>query len=341
MHPSIPEGSWQVNADDPLALTRLLDLPDLHVLRLEYNDVQNTLHIFCQHTQDTARCPTCGQSSAGVHDYTRRVVRDLPWSGKPCLLELATRRFYCQECACPLREALPWVRRGSRLSERYRHHLFGLCRRTTIQAVSQEERIGYKTVERLYSALAQEQQPACPCGVRQLGIDEFAVKKGHDQFALALSDLETGRILAVLPNRKKETLLAHFASWTQEQRDAVTEVAMDLWEPYAQAVEACLPHARIVADRFHVMKNLTDQVTAARRDLQNTLPDETKPLLKGCRWLLVRNQADLADKDKTKLNACLPCRLRYRRCTASKRTFAPSSRPKATVTEPHHACKPG
>ena len=301
---SIPDARWQVDANDPTALTRLLDLPDMHVTGLEYDDVQETLHVFCAHATETAVCPTCQQTSASVHQYATRSVRDLAWAGKPTRVEFAARRFYCRACECPFREELEWLPRSSRLTARYRDFLFAQCRKTTIQAVRQQERLGYKTVERLYYALAAEQgQPLPPEGVSKLGIDEFAVKKGHDQFALVLSDLEAGRILAVLPDRKKETLEAHFATWTQAQRAAVTEVAMDLWEPYAQAVEAELPQAEIVADRFHVMKNLNDRVTAARRDIQGTLPEADKQTLKGCRWLLVRNEADLSETDKDKLDA--------------------------------------
>src|ERR1700678_1894017 len=149
----------------------------------------------------------------------------------------------------------------------------------------------------------QQAQQIQPGTVRKLGIDEFAIKKGHDSFALALSDLEAGRVIAVLPDRKKETLEAYFRTWSAEQRAGVLEAAMDLWEPYASAVSACLPNAQIVADRFHVMENLNDQVTAARREIQRNLPEATKQTLKGCRWLLVRNEVDLSAEDKTKLEA--------------------------------------
>ena len=221
MHPSIPDGSWRVNANDPTALTRLLDLPDLAVTGLEYDDTQDTLHVFCKLQTTTAVCPTCGQSQSQIHQYSKRALRDLPWSGKPCLLEVTTRRFYCVACQCPFREELDWLPRNSRLTARYRQFVFAQCRRTPLQAVAQQERLGYKTVERLYYALAQQQNESAPAApVRRLGIDEFALKKGHEQFALALSDLEAGRILAVLPDRKKETLATHLASWTQEQRDA-------------------------------------------------------------------------------------------------------------------------
>jgi transposase len=138
-----------------------------------------------------------------------------------------------------------------------------------------------------------------------LGIDEIARAKGHDQFVLVLSDLQSSSVLEVLPDRKKETLMAYFADWTEEQRQAVREVAMDLWEAYAQAVEACLPQAQIVADRFHVMKLLNDQVSTARRKIQGEAPEEVRSILKGGRWLLVRNEVDLSDEQKQRLQTML------------------------------------
>ena len=301
---SIPDDSWRLDANDPQALTRLLDLPGLVVTGLEYYEVQGTLHLLCELTTTRAFCPTCQKESDDVHQYTRRVVRDLPWADKPCFIAFVARRFYCEGCRCPFREALDWLPRCSRLTARYRHAVFWAWRQTNLKAVSHQERLGYRTVERLYYALAQAQTPVLPeTPVRHQGIDEFAIKRGHDQFAVALSDLEAGRIIAVLPDRKKDTLLAYFAPWPASAREAVEQVALDLWETYQQVAEACFPQARPVADRFHVMKNLTDRVTAARRQIQRALPEAARQTLKGCRWLLVRNETDLSEADQARLEA--------------------------------------
>jgi transposase len=286
--------SWQVDAHDPTALTRLLDLPGLFVTGLEYDPDQMCRHVFCEHQDHTACCPTCGQISTAIHQYRKRVVRDLPWAGKICLIEFAARRFFCVECCCPFREELEWLSRHRRLTERYADYVFDQCRRTSIQAVHFKECLGYKTVERPYYERAEATTGTLKTVlVRQLGIDEIALTKGHDRFVLVLSDLERGIVLDLLPDRKQETLRAYFADWTEEQCQAVREVAMDLWEPYAQAVEACLPQAQIVADRFQVMKLLNDQITAARRQIQREAPEEVRCVLKGCRWLLVSNEVDL------------------------------------------------
>ena len=301
---SIPQDHWHMRAGDPLALTKILDLPGMIVTRLEADAQKERLIIFCEHDFCVAMCPTCHGLSTQIHDYSHRCIRDLDWSARTCHLEFEARRFYCQKCDCPFQEELEWLPRCSRLTGRYREFVFAQCQKSTIQAVHQKQRLGYKTVERLYYRMAQEQAQAIQPGlVVKLGIDEFAIKKGHESFALALSDLEAGRVIAVLPDRKKETLIAYFDTWTPPQRAAVLEAAMDLWEPYAQAVSACLPNAKIVADRFHVMKNLNDQVTSARREIQRDLPEQSKQTLKGCRWLLVRNHDDLSSADQEKLAA--------------------------------------
>lgn len=139
--------------------------------------------------------------------------------------------------------------------------------------------------------------------MQRLGIDEIALKKGHGQYALVISDLDHGCVLSVLPERTKQTLEASFATWTAEQRAAITDVALDLWEPYHLAVRACLPNAQITADRFHVMQNLNDQVTKARRSIQREAPAAEKAQLKGCRWLVVKNADDLTDEEQAALDA--------------------------------------
>jgi transposase len=74
-----------------------------------------------------------------------------------------------------------------------------------------------------------------------------------------------------------------------------------MWSPYRQAAKNKVPHAEIVADRFHVVQNLNQAVTKARRDIQRTADEETKECLKGSRWVLVTNEENLSDKGRQKL----------------------------------------
>jgi transposase len=322
MASSIATESWQVNANDPLALTYLLDLPEFTVTGLEYDAHLDLLLVFCHPRYDLAVCSTCDTVSVQVHDRKERWVRDVPWAGKRCALVLPTRRFKCARCRRPFTERLESVAPHARYTRRYEHYLFEPCRGTTIQAVHRREGLGYKAVEGVYYRLASQchRTPRLPA-VRRLGIDEIALKKGHGQYVLVLSDLDRGSVITVLSERTKEALAAYLATWTADQRAAITDVAVDLWEPYHLAVRACLPNAQITADRFHIMKNLNDRVTAARRTIQRGAPAEEKAQLKGCRWLLVKNADDLTAEEQATLEAMFVASPALRRLHELKEVF--------------------
>ena len=131
MLPRIPEAHWQLNADDPMAFTRVLDLPDRIVSRREYDDDHQRLTLFCRHAQEQACCPDCRKLSRFVQDYHRRTVRERDFSEKPCYREFFARRFSCQECHGAFREELDWLVRSSRLTRHYPLYLFVPCQKTT------------------------------------------------------------------------------------------------------------------------------------------------------------------------------------------------------------------
>ena len=314
--------SWQVNAEDPFALTYLLDLPEFNVTRLEDAAHLDLLLVVCQPRYDVAVCPTCDTVSAHLHDSKERLVRDVPWAGKPCALVSPARRFQCARCRRPFTEQHAAIAPQARYTRRYEHYRFAQCRGTTIQAVHRREGLGYKAVEGVFSRLAARQHgEVVTCPVRRLGIDESALKKGHGQYALVLSDLDHGGVITVLPERTKEAVEAYLATWSADQRAAITDVALDLWEPYHLAVQAWLPNAQITADRFHVMKNLNDRVTAARRAMQRAAPEAEKGQVKGCRWLLVKNAEDLTDEEQAKREAMFAVSPELKRLHALKEAF--------------------
>ena len=80
---------------------------------------------------------------------------------------------------------------------------------------------------------------------------------------------------------------------------------MDMWEPYRQAVKKKLPHAQIVADRFHVMKNLNHQLDLLRRKIQREADDSLEKILKDSRWILLKNRNELSSDEEDKLQQIL------------------------------------
>lgn len=102
---------------------------------------------------------------------------------------------------------------------------------------------------------------------------------------------------------------------------AVPFACSDMWDAYQQAAEQKLPQARWVVDRFYVMKNLNDALTKARRAIQKDADETTKELLKGCRWLLVKNQENLTEEQEKKLASMLKASPELKKCYELKEAF--------------------
>jgi transposase len=134
-----------------------------------------------------------------------------------------------------------------------------------------------------------------------LCLDEIAPHKGHGHYLLIISAPELGRVLDVVKDRKKASLEAWFEARGVEWCAQVEVCCADMWDAYHAAAQAHLPQARLVVDRFDVMKNFNDAVTKARRTIQKEAPEAVKETLKGCRWLLVKNPENLTAEERHKL----------------------------------------
>lgn len=290
-------------------LSVLLGLPGMVVTEyaLEPAGERAVMHLFCEHAQEVAVCPHCNQVTDAVHDHSERCIRHLDIWGKRTFVHFPARRFACEPCGKSFTEELVWLESQRRESTAYELHVYEQCRHTDQAAVAQQEALHPETVKGIFQRWAkraeQQQPPRRP--VRCLGVDEISLRKGHKHFALVLSDLERHCVIAVLAERSQEA----FAQWldrlSASERHAIRVVAMDMWGPYRGVVKAKLPHAEIVADRFHVTKHLNEAIAKIRRTLQAKANKADYELLKGTRWILVRPRSDLKPEEEAKLQVVL------------------------------------
>jgi len=188
--------------------------------------------------------------------------------------------------------------------------------------VALKEGLSESTVLDIFKKKGKEQQREIGRGdVRVLGVDEIAIRKGHKQYALVLMDIERRCVLEVLDNRRQETFEGWLAGLSDQQKRAIKVVSMDMWNPYRYAVRRQLPKAQIVADRFHVVKQLNHQLDLLRRKLRREAPDPVADLLKGCRWLLLKNRANLSPKEEKKLTLILAASVELRQTYLLKEEF--------------------
>jgi transposase len=289
-------------------LNELLGLPGMNVTRfaIEQQGEGRYLHLFCEHQHDVAICPRCGKTMAGGYDHEHRCARHLDIWGMRTLVHFPQRRFDCEVCGKPFTETLEWIDPKRRQTRAYEGHIYQRVQKTPRKHVALQEGLSESTVLDIFKKWAKEatRQPR-RCRVRVLGVDEISVRKGHKQYTLVLSDLERRAVIEVLPDRQKDTLDKWLDHLTEEERRAIKIVSIDMWKPYRQAVRKKLPHAKIVADRFHVMKQLNHQVDLLRRALQKKADDALYQVLKGNRWLLLKNRSELKPEEEAQLRLIL------------------------------------
>ncbi len=290
------------------SLSKLLGLPGMKVTRfaIEEQREEKYLHLFCGHEHDLAICPRCGKVMANGYDHKERCVRHLNVWGMKTLMHFSQRRFECEVCGKPFTENLVWIDPKRRQTKAFEEHIYQRVQKTPRKHIALQDGLSESTVQDIFKKKAKEgiRQSRCS-GVRVLGIDEISLRKGHKQYALVLSDLERRAVIDVLSNRQKDTFEKWLEDLREEERRAIKVVSMDMWKPYRQAVRKKLSHAQIVADRFHVMKQLNHQIDLLRRALQKKADDALYQALKGNRWLLLKNRRELKPKEEAELSVIL------------------------------------
>ena len=133
--------------------------------------------------------------------------------------------------------------------------------------------------------------------VKRLALDEIAMRKGHQAFVTVVGDIEQGSLLDVIDSHRSEEIIEVLQQQPFEVRAQVQEVSIDMWGGFPKVIAQVFPNAVLVYDRFHVMKLVNSELNKLRKTIGMTL--------RGSRYLLLKNQTDLTEAQRLKLELVL------------------------------------
>jgi transposase len=296
--------------------SQILGLKGFRVHHVDMNDTE--LHLHLEYEEGTGVCPRCGQTSRQVRYTSRRVLRDLPLSGKACYLHIGKRTFDCLRCRTTFSETLDVADPKRDYTTRYEASLFHQVRHTTVWYVAQQEGLTDQVVARIFLRQAPKHLPSSPFdGVTRLGIDEIAERKGRKAYDLVLYDLDAGTPIDVLENRTQAELRAYLDALPLQTRQHIVDVCIDMWRPYATVVTDRLAHARLVVDRFHVMKAVNADLKALKNKVKKDLPEDAQ----ACHYPLLKNTKDLTEKQQDILDRVYQASPQLKKAHQLKETF--------------------
>ncbi|MEJ6484715.1 ISL3 family transposase [Nostoc punctiforme UO1] len=234
----------------------LPDTTNLQLKRWQFDKVQGTITLIVSAVQTVINCPVCNHPTHRIHSRYERKLTDLPWADYSITIQLRVRKFFCINTLCKRRiftERLtsvtaPWARRTLRLAQRL--SAIGLSLGGAA-GVRLSEHLGVTASRNTLLKLVRS-IPLPPIVTPQiLGVDDFCFRKCKT-YGTALIDLERSRPIALLKDAKAETL----AEWLKAH-PGIKIVSRDRSKTYESGIRQGAPEAIQVADRFHLLQNLS------------------------------------------------------------------------------------
>jgi transposase len=292
-----------------------LDLPEVIVLKTELK--KREIVITVESTRPYAICSRCGEKTFEFHSYDDPIrVRHVPILEQRVYIELRPKRYRCPTCDDhpTTTQQCDWYEARSAHTKAFDRSLLRQLINSTVRDVARKQEVSYDAVlGAINRGVAQSVDWSEFRALKVIGMDEIALRKGHRDFVVivTLRGDEDIALLGVLPNRKKETVVAFLRSIPVRLRASIERVCTDMYEGFTNAVKEEVSQARIVVDRFHVAKayrECADNLCkSALRDLKHGLEKEEYKLLKGTMWPFRRNAADLDPEQREAVALLLEC----------------------------------
>jgi transposase len=242
---------------------------------------------------ETCRCSACGSPQVQSRGRVERRFRTVPIGCHATFVVLPVSRVQCQACGVVRQVKPPFADPRRSYTRSFERYALELGRRMTIRDVARHLGVSWDVIKDIQKRdLSRRFAKPKLEHLRHIAIDEIAIAKGHRYLTVVL-DLDRG-VVVFVGDGKGAKALKPFWKRLHGSQATIEAVVMDISEAYREAGSTHLPEAKIVFDRFHVVKLFNEKLTQLRRDLHREATDTLhKEVLKGTRWLLLKAAENL------------------------------------------------
>lgn len=277
-------------------IIKFFNLEGLWIEEMKEVPQENKTIIKVRSPRKKASCPYCGHPTTRVHQYRKRTVIHGFYHNKQVLLKATMRRFLCKRCRRTFTESLPGID-SKHYTKQCRRQIVDMLACSSFSRVAQKLKMSATTLIKFMRELMQEQEIMWPQrGEIHLGIDGHSFS-GHDM-VLTVTDVKRKRLLTVLADDSKQTLMRFLEDIPRQVRNRITIGCTDLESRLKNALKESVPEVTIVADKYHVLREGTACLNEVRTTIQQVEHPARIP-----KKLLEKPQEKLTPDQKKRLEA--------------------------------------
>lgn len=249
-------------------------------------------------------------------------MRDLSCGDRRIYLDLEIRRVLCRRCGMVKQERLDFLADNPFYTKRFAFFVGRRCRASSIQDVARETHLNWKTIKALEMQYMREQlRRAGTPGPRVIGLDEVSIRKGHT-YRIIVSDLVRRRPIWFGGTDRSEASLDEFFAWLGPRKSARIQLAvMDMWRAFRKSTTKNAPAARILFDKFHVLRHLSDALDKVRKSEYKRLHGRDRRFIKGQKYTLLLHRENLTLEGRQSLKLLLGANKRLNTAYLLKESF--------------------
>ena len=274
----------------------VLNLPAYKVLGS--TESEHDYHIKAETAVPVTTCSNCRSREVVGYGRVEVLVHDLPMHGKRVGIYVDARRFKCKSCGKTFMEHLPEVNGNRWMTERLVKWIGQRSMTNTFTGIAEEIGVTEGTIRNVFSDYVNELERTVRFETpKWMGIDEIHIIKKP---RAVISNLQNNTAVNLLPNRNKKTIATYLSNL--KDKDTIQYVAMDMWRPYREAVNEVIPDAKVVVDKFHVVRMANVAMESVRKSLRTELSPKQRRGLMHDRFVLLRRQSQLTDQESFNLD---------------------------------------